>query len=284
MSQKLFLLSVFAVSFLLRVATAAGAETEVVKKAETVKTESESTATIQKQSTDATGVTKIENHFHINSAPAATPAVSSREEKLEELKDAASVLGAKAEKSEPAVKVASIQPMAGITVYTSDKLNVKNQSTFGLLLDLPVTSILSLEIEGTYGRYTTKYSIGLSPVSHQFSQISAGMNAKIYLSQSLIRPYLIAGFSGVYYDNMYRDARASSTKYTQWIGAAQAGAGAEIAIATNIGIGARATYMLPVANRQTVRMNGNQFAEGYEDAGLMDSGYARFLGFVRVGF
>lgn len=288
MNQKFFLLAVFTVGFFLRVITAAGAEVketkESVTKAETVKTEG--TVTVEKlPAATENGITKIENHIHIHGTPSEKgddKKADKVNDRAEELKEAAAILSNK--KEEAPTRTASIQPMIGLTSYTGSWQNlVTSRGNVGLILDLPVSSVVSVELETGLGQYQTKYTSRGAAVSHKFNQGLVGMNGKIYLGQSFIRPYLIAGFSGLYYDTMYRDARVASTKYDQWVGAAQAGVGGELALSTNFGVGLRASYFLPTVNRPSVKTNQGSALEGYEDAALMDNGFYRAMAFIRLG-
>lgn len=168
----------------------------------------------------------------------------------------------------------SLTPVAGVTGYQGAWYNhISNRGTVGLILDIPLISILSLEAEGQYGRFNLSYS----NYSHYFSQYTGGANAKLTLGQGLLQPYVGAGMMAVYYEGMTADTYSNVSNRV--IGAAQAVAGIDLKLFGGIAVGARGEMLHPMTNLPQV-MGGL----GSQDAAAMRANFYRVLGTVRVSF
>jgi len=174
----------------------------------------------------------------------------------------------------------SITPVAGVTAFQGSWYNhVSNRGTVGLILDIPLISILSLEVEGQYGRFNLSYS----NYGHNFNQYTGGANGKVTLSQGILQPYLGAGMMAVYYEGMntgntYMNNNGGGST-SRVVGAAQAMAGLDLKLLGGIALGARGEILHPMSNLP--QMSGGL---GAQDAGAMRSNFYRILGTVKVSF
>ena len=212
--------------------------------------------------------TKIENNITIDGRSpaygaipvAAAPAV------LSTVANASDVLSS---------RPLSITPVAGATAFQGAWYNhISNRGTVGLILDIPIFSIFSIEAEAQYGRFNLSYS----NYSHNFSQYTGGANAKVTLGNGLFQPYLAAGMMAVYYQGM------ANTGYTnnianQMVGAGQVVAGLDLNLLGGVAVGARGELLHPMTNLPPV--NGGT---GSQDAAAMNSNFYRILGTVKVSF
>jgi hypothetical protein len=247
------------------VTTANGVRVET-RTIETQPLQSEKSAP-QTRNFEGSSETKIENNITIDgrspaygAIPVAAPAV------LSTVAGAGNVLSS---------RPVSITPVAGATAFQGAWYNhISNRGTVGLILDIPIFSILSIEAEAQYGRFNLSYS----NYSHNFSQYTGGANAKVTLGNGLFQPYLGAGMMAVYYQGM------ANTGYTnnianQMVGAAQVVAGLDLNILGGVAIGARGELLHPVTNLPQV--NGGL---GSQDAAAMNSNFYRIMGTVKVSF
>lgn len=246
------------------VTTANGVRVET-RTIETQPLPSEKT-TSQTRNFEGSSETKIENHIIIDGRNpafgalpvAATPAV-------------VSAVVNEVVSSRPM----SITPVAGVTAFQGAWYNhIANRGTVGLILDIPIVSILSLEAEAQYG----KFNISYSNYGHNFNQYTGGANAKLTLGSGLFQPYLGAGMMALYYEGM--SGNGYSYNGNRVIGAAQAIAGLDLNLLGGIAVGARGELLSPVTN--LAQVNGG--AAGAQDAAAMNSNFYRILGTVRVSF
>lgn len=276
--EKLFLVTIFVLSLFLKVSNAAGAEEEAVNAGEKSdvaaieeKVAAEKGATAEKNTT-------IQNHIHVES----NPSLKNRNARYVEgdpNSDAASVLGTA--QSSPSSLSASIIPTIGGTAYTGDWYDhVRNSYTFGLILDVPASDRLSIEVEGTYGQSHATYS----NYGHDFNQYSIGGNGKYFLSRNVLQPYIGAGMTALFYENMSFGPTFPNARYSQWMGAAQAIAGLDVEVSRNTAVGVRGQWVVPIVNRPGVIDNGTFAYPRYEDASLMNNTFFRFMGTARLMF
>lgn len=169
----------------------------------------------------------------------------------------------------------TITPVAGLTAYQGYGYNsVSNRGTVGVILDIPLISLLSIEAEGQYTRFSSSSSWG---ASRGFSQYSGGGNAKLTLGRGLLQPYLGAGMMAVYYEGL---SNANDTYYSQTnrvIGAGQLIAGADLNLFGGIAIGARGEWLHPMTNLPASSRDQNSFDP-------MTSNFYRLLGTLKVSF
>jgi outer membrane protein W len=189
----------------------------------------------------------------------------------------------------PAASTMALTPLFGTTQFQGPwGVNIRNQYTFGLALELPVSRYFAFEIEGNYGNYRLAYTPNPSSVvAYSFDQYSIGGNGKIYLSQSRLRPYIGAGLSAQYYANMSRALPTGQrAPYEHILGSAALMVGADIRLTDSISIGARAQYLMPVINRpftaNAVGATGLQAASGFEETGFLNANLMRLLGSVTI--
>lgn len=313
--NTLRLISIFSICLFLKVATSFGVEepiatttekiteTPVVTTANGVRVE---TRTIEKQPSQPTTATtngarnfegssetKIENNITIDGRGLSfspVPAVAAAVAPAAALPAAVMAGTVEAVASNSSI---SITPMAGITAYQGNwNSHIANRGTVGLVVDIPLVSILSLEAEGHYGRFNISYS----GYGHNFNQYSGGANAKLTLSRGLIQPYIGAGMMAVYYEGMSYgntgqggmqggyQGQGQSPRYNRTIGAGQLVAGADLALFSGVAIGARGEVLRPMTNLPPNYSQGNYAAQGAEDAAAMSTNFYRILGTVRVNF
>lgn len=277
--NKAILVFIFAFSLFLKVSNAAGAEGNVSEVA------SDTSETVGVS--DVQQPTTIQNT--INVTPAATQAPMSVQQaapspapmvaQSQPNNDAASVLGTS--QREESSHSASITPLVGGTAYNGRWYeHVKNSYTFGLLLELPASERFSIEAEGMYARSNVSYAY----YGHDFDQYSIGGNGKLYLSRSIIQPYVGVGATALLYDNMTFGPKHPQGKYSRWIGAAQAIAGLDLEVAKRTAVGIRGQWVVPVLNRPGVADNGVYAYPYYEEASLMNTTFFRVMGSVRLSF
>jgi|688.fasta_scaffold61281_2 opacity protein-like surface antigen len=311
--NTLRLVSIFGICLFLKVATSFGVEapiattTEKITEAPVVTTANGvrvETRTIEKQPSqpvtsnsngernfEGSSETKIENNITIDGRGLSfspVPAIAAAVAPSVAL-PAAVVAGTVEAASSSRL---SITPMAGITAYQGNwNSHIANRGTVGLLIDVPIVSILSLEAEGHYGRFNISYS----GYGHYFNQYSGGANAKLTLSRGLIQPYVGVGMMAVYYEGMsYGNTnqggmqsggyQGQSPTYNRTIGAGQLVAGADVALFSGVAIGARGEVLRPMTNLPPNYSQGNYAAQGAEDAAAMSTNFYRILGTVRVNF
>ncbi len=180
-------------------------------------------------------------------------------------------------------------PMVGGSVYAGAwGANIRNQHTLGLALDFPMSRYFSMELEGGFAQYRVAYQHqGQAPVGYMFYTALLGANAKVYLSSSRIRPYFGLGMQGLYYDRLSRlNGDQSRTNYAHLVGAATVLVGLDFEVADWISFGARAGYSLPLVNKPVTAniAEGGQLlaAPGFEEAGIINSGFYKVLGTVTL--
>ena len=169
----------------------------------------------------------------------------------------------------------SVTPVAGVTTFQGAWYNhISNRGTVGLIVDIPILSILSLEAEAQYGRFNMSYS----NYAHNFNQYSGGANAKVTLGNGLFQPYLGVGMMAVYYEGMANTGYTSNPA-NQMVGAGQLLAGLDVNLLGGISLGVRGELLRPMTNLAPV--NGGL---GSQDAAAMNSNFGRILGTVKVSF
>jgi outer membrane protein W len=185
----------------------------------------------------------------------------------------------------------TLSPLLGGAQFQGPwSVNVRNQYTFGLALDIPVTKYFSFEIEGGYGNYRIAYTPNPNLlVAYSFNQFLLGGNAKVHLtsSQSLVRPFVGAGLSALYYEGMSRMMPdGSRAAHEHLLGAANLMVGVDVKLSESVSVGARGTYLMPLINRpftaNAVGASGLQAAAGYEETGFMNASMFRLLGSVSI--
>lgn len=179
----------------------------------------------------------------------------------------------------------SLTPMVGASFFTNNWwTNVTNSYSTGLLFEIPISSLFSVEVEGDYARYWIQYG----PTNHAFNQFGLGSNGKFYLVQnSILRPYVGAGLVALDYDglmgiNQYTGAWGP---YNQWLGAGQVIAGAEVSLTSDVALGVRGTWGIPLMGRpQYMVPNGIAPRVGDVERAVVDSQYIRVMGSLKVTF
>lgn len=195
-----------------------------------------------------------------------------------ELADAASVLGTKRHHEEYS-SAFSLYPMMGTSIYSDGwNNNVGNSYIVGLGVEVPTSTWLSLNLEGTFGDYDLRYrQYGTGIVAnHNFSLATGSGFAKIYLADGWLRPYVAGGMDALYYDGQAVSGYRSP--FSRWIGAASAMAGAEVELTRNLALGVRASYTRPFLNLPSAFDPISAYPEG----NVMQVSYFRFMGNVRV--
>lgn len=210
--------------------------------------------------------TKIENHITIDGRGlaygAALPAV-------------APALATAVANEVVASRPLTITPVAGFTAYQGYGYNqVSNRGTVGVILDIPLISLLSIEAEGQYTRFSSNSSWG---TNRGFSQYSGGGNAKITLGRGLLQPYLGAGMMAIYYEGLSNSNDTYSSQSNRVMGAGQLIAGADLSLFGGISIGARGEWLHPMTNLPASSTDQNNFDP-------MTSNFYRLLGTVKVSF
>ena len=170
----------------------------------------------------------------------------------------------------------TITPVAGITAYQSYGYNqISNRGTVGVILDIPLISMLSIEAEGQYSRFSTGSSLGYS---QGFSQYSGGGNAKLTLGRGLLQPYVGAGMMALYYEGLANSNNAYDSQSNRVIGAGQLIAGADINLFGGIAVGARGEWLHPMTNLPPVSYNERNSFDP------MSNNFYRVLGTLKVSF
>jgi len=191
----------------------------------------------------------------------------------------------------------SITPLAGYTAFQGAWYShIANRGTVGLILDIPLISILSLEAEGHFGRFNMSYS----GYGRNFNQYSGGANAKFTLGRGIFQPYVGAGMAALYYEGIGPRGMSLGPQTNQVIGAGQVFAGAEINLFAGIAIGARAEFLRPMMNLpprmgtsgqwgQPAGQPGGQIGQSGQsemaaEGDVMSSAFHRLMATVRVSF
>jgi len=175
----------------------------------------------------------------------------------------------------------AITPMIGSLMYVGPWNNhIGNSYLLGLGLEVPLTRIFSLELEGSYADNNITYFNYI----HDFQQYSLGGHAKFYLFRGPIRPFLGMGLMGLYYEDMSLGVTAPNRFYNQWVGAGDLLAGAEVEITDNIAVGGRAAWIVPIFNRPLTSDNGYMSMPGFEESAAINTTFVRLMGTVKVSF
>jgi hypothetical protein len=283
--KTLKLITLFSLCLLLQVSALFAADTApsvkvteapIVTTASGVKVE---TRTIEKQGSNqpkSHGLsepieTKIENYITIESREPAMGAIPAAA--------APAVVSAVASEATSATDNLKITPVAGITAYQGPWYShIANRGTVGLILDIPVISILSLEVEGQYGRFNISYS----GYGHAFTQYSGGANAKLTLKKGFIQPYVGAGMMAVRYEGLAMGQNAFSNQPSV-MAAGQLIAGAELNLLAGVSVGARGEWLSPL-QRQNNQLQPNYNNVQPSEVSAMMSNFYRILGTVSVSF
>lgn len=251
-------------------------ENVVIEKTEKI------TKTVKKSKlSPAQNPSKIENNINVHGASLSYAGQPSTRSEQSELAAAATVLGTKASLEESNQLPTSLSPVVGFSAYNGAwQSHISNSYSLGLILELPVSESFSVEAEGGHGKYNVSYN----SQGHNFNQYNLGGNAKFYLSQKKLRPYVGAGFSGIYYENLYRTIGDPASRYNRWIGAGSLIGGADLQVANSMSVGLRAEWLVPVVNRPQTASNSGITAQGYEDASMVNTSFYRILGAVKIAF
>ena len=170
----------------------------------------------------------------------------------------------------------SISPMAGRTWYRGGwDTHIGNYSTFGVLVEMPLASFLSLESELSY----SKSNITYSGLIHDFDLFGAGLSAKFSPLQGGFRPYLGAGLMALHYSGMWRNR---IEHYDQMVGSTQVFVGADVRLFSSVSVGARGSWVNPVFNRPTTSDDGVHSTAGFEEAGAINTQFVRVMGTVKI--
>lgn len=177
----------------------------------------------------------------------------------------------------------SITPIAGITGFQGVWYsNMASRGTVGLILDIPLVSVLSLEAEGQYSRFSMRNN---DYYSQPLNQYTGGANAKITLGRGLIQPYVGAGMMAVYYEGLNQNQANQNGSYlpNRTIGAGQVVAGADLNLFGVVAIGARGEYVRPMTNLPP--RNGYEYSSlGGGVSSPLTADFYRILGTVKVSF
>ena len=180
----------------------------------------------------------------------------------------------------------SLTPVVGMTGFQGGLYNqVRNRGTVGLILDIPLVSVLSLEAEAQYGRF----SLNTNGYGRGFGQYTGGANAKITLGRGLLQPYLGIGMMALYYEGLSANPYGQENRV---MGAGQLVAGLDLNLFGGIAIGARGEVLRPMTNLPPLynmaydNSYGNQTGDNTRgaDTATMSSNFFRVLGTVRVNF
>lgn len=268
--KKFLLVLVFAVSFVLKAATVFGVEKKQPTK-QPVEVKSEVSS---EDGEDRSSEMKIQNNITFGqvSNPGTSAELGSAKgtslshQSATELKQSSSTVGI------------SLTPMVGGTVYQGRwNSHIRNNYTLGVAVELSIIPLLSLEAEVGQGRYYISYS----NYGHNFTQYTYGGTAKFYLTRGLVQTYLGGGILGITYQNMTYGVD-SMTTYDRTIGAGQAVAGAEIALSSQVALGARGSYIVPLFNRPQVMSSGGIAYQGFEESSAMDTAMLRMMGTLKI--
>ncbi|NBW98539.1 hypothetical protein EBR03_03100 [bacterium] len=283
--KTLKLITIFSLCLLLQVSSLFAAETAapVVKVTEapvvttangvkvetrTIETQGSSQAKPQAQAEPV--ATKIENYITIDTREPAMGAIPAAA--------APAVVSAVANEATSASNSLKITPVAGITAYQGAWYShIANRGTVGLILDIPLISILSLEVEGQYGRFNISYS----GYGRPFTQYSGGANAKVTLKRGFIQPYVGAGMMAVRYEGLAMADNYFSNQPSV-MAAGQLVAGAEMNLLAGVSVGARGEWLSPLPRRNG-QLQPNYNVQSSEVSAMMSNFY-RILGTVSVSF
>ena len=216
--------------------------------------------------------TKIENNITIDGrglAYGALPAAA-----------APAIVSAVAQEA-TASRSVSITPIAGVSAfYGTWYNNMASRGTVGLILDIPIISVLSLEAEGQVSRFSVRSAdYQVQPLN----QYTGGANAKLTLGRGLIQPYIGAGMMAVYYEGMRSNNSNGISQPNQTIGAGQLVAGADLNLFGVVSVGARGEYLRPMTNLP--RQSGYEYSsQGGGVGSLLQADFYRLLGTVKISF
>jgi len=173
----------------------------------------------------------------------------------------------------------TLTPMIGGSGYVGEWGNhIQNSYQFGLAVDMPL-GIVSVEAEGGHGRYGIAYS----HFKHYFNQYNVGANLKAVIVRSgIVHPYVGAGLMGLYYANMNRGPQYSYLSYNHWLGSGQVLFGAEVEVASDIAVGIRGSYVVPLINRPHTADNGVYSLPYFEEAAAINTSTYRIMGTVSI--
>lgn len=188
-----------------------------------------------------------------------------------------------------------LTPMAGAALHLGPwTFNVRNQYTFGMALELPVSRFFSAELEGGYANYRIAYSQSIENrpddgskrddfgVRYSFNQYSAGLNGKVYLLNTRVRPFIGAGMSAVLFD-ISRGIGSAREEWRPVVGYGSLMAGVDVRITDSVSFGARAQWYTPLINRPlTVTDSETTSYRGYEEAAMINSNFVRMLGAISI--
>jgi len=220
--------------------------------------------------------TRIENNITIDGRGLAYGAIPA----------AAPALVAAVSNEVVASRPLSLTPVVGVTGYQGALYNqIRNRGTVGLILDIPLLSMLSLEAEAQYG----KFNLNVNGYPRGFNQYTGGANAKITLGRGLLQPYLGAGMMALYYEGLSANPNIQENRV---MGAGQLFAGLDVNLLGGISIGARGevlrpmTHLPPQYNMNYENSYGNQNSSNQRgtDSAAMTSNFYRILGTVKVNF
>lgn len=199
------------------------------------------------------------------------------------------ILETEAVQTPPSEKAVRITPMVGASLYHGSLTrqhswgdNIRNQYSFGIALEFPMSRYFSIETEGGYANYRIAYTPNIGPaVGYAFNQYVLGANGKIYLIDTKLRPYVGAGLAALIFDNMSRaDGLGGRVPYNPVMGSANLMAGLDYAVSDSVSIGGRASWLLPVMNRPMTVDNGMTSAPGFEEAAVLNTSLYRIMGTV----
>lgn len=171
-------------------------------------------------------------------------------------------------------------PLIGSSMHTDGwRSVVSNSFVAGAGAEVPLTTWASVAVEGNYGDYDLRYAqFPTGVVSfHNFAIYSGGLTGKFYLLEGWLRPYLGGGMEALYFEGQQRSGFRSP--FSRWIGAGVVQAGAEVEVARDMAIGARASYTSPFLNTPTALEPISQYPEG----NVMRVAYFRFVAMLSVG-
>jgi len=160
-------------------------------------------------------------------------------------------------------------PMLGSTLF-GGKWNerVNHHLTTGLALDVPLSSLLSLELEAGYGGFNFSYL----NLSQKFNQWWGGGSMKMYVIRSrLFRPYFSAGMQALNYE----DVVTGNGKSNRWMGYTQVATGVDVGLFDDVSFGVRGGWYAAAVNRTLIYY-------GFPDAEFMNADFFRVMGTLKV--
>lgn len=163
----------------------------------------------------------------------------------------------------PAEKPLWVAPTFGVARFDGAQAVFASQ-TAGILFTRELVQMTSLEMDVSLSRFNVNND-------HNIHQLGTSAALRLNLLETIVTPYMSAGFGGNYFTGLRRTA---NVHYSDWVIAGVLSVGTDVAVAPQLSLGVRGSYYAPALHASS--------KAGDEDGPLLNKGFYRAMAVVSM--